>query len=45
MKFDDRNNVTKIYGFTHLKMTEFTEIFELKFVLIDEIWAVIFEIS
>ena len=54
MEFDDRKDVTKIYGilrslkFTDsqiLKLLNFTEIFEQKFVLKDEIWAVIFEIS
>ena len=53
MKLDDRKDVNKylrnfmeseIYGFTNFKITDFTEIFELKFVLKDEIWAVIFEI-
>ena len=51
MKFDNRKDVTKIYGilqnlkFTDLLILEllnFMEIFELKFVLEDEIWAVIF---
>ena len=53
MKFDQKD-VTKINEILwSLKLTDvliskllnFTEIFELKFVLKDEIWAVIFEIS
>ena len=41
MKFDYRKDVglTKIYRFTNLN---FTEKLELKFVLKDEIWVVIF---
>ena len=50
MKFDDRKDITKIYGI--LRSLTFTILvllilqrclmFELKFVLKDEIWAVIF---
>ena len=46
MKFNDRKDVMEIYGILQsLKFMDLqiTEIFELKFVLKDEIWAVIFE--